>query len=207
MNTIPVFPLSGAVLLPRGELPLHIFEPRYREMIRDAASSHGRIGMVQPTEPEMGADNPRLFGTGCVGRVTALRETDDGCYDLTLVGLCRFDIVEELPMVHSYRQVLANYDQYLVDLKPGESLDLCRDQILEALKGYLEVRQLEADWSQVQEVKDETLINALSMICPFEVSEKQALLESPDLAARAELLVAILEMASHSEHDEQGAKH
>lgn len=192
--TIPVFPLSGALLLPRGELPLHIFESRYREMIHDAASGHGLIGMIQPTEPEWTADRPELFGTGCVGRMTGLRETDDGRYYLTLIGLCRYDVVEELPMAHNYRQVIANYDRYLSDLDPAEGTGMSRDRLLFALKAYLDSRDMETDWSQIHDVEDETLINALAMMCPFEPREKQALLEAPSLTERAEILIALMTM-------------
>lgn len=193
--TIPVFPLSGAILLPRGELPLHIFEQRYRDMVRDSASSHGLIGMIQPTEPEWTMEQPSLYATGCVGRMSALKETDDGRYYLTLVGMCRYDIVEELPMSLSYRQVVADYERYMSDLDPNSEPQTDREKLLGALQDYLDARELGTDWAQIHDVGDETLINALAMMCPFEPREKQALLEASDVAERSEILIALFTMS------------
>lgn len=192
--TIPVFPLSGALLLPRGELPLHIFEPRYRDMIRDSACAHGLIGMIQPTEPEWAAERPGLYRIGCVGRLSGLRETDDGRYHLTLVGLCRYFVVEELPMIHDYREIVANYESFLSDLDPPKSSGADREELLAALKNYLDARELDTDWAQLDDVDEETLINALAMMCPFDPREKQALLEAVDLTQRFETLIALFKM-------------
>jgi Lon protease-like protein len=192
--TIPVFPLSGALLLPRGELPLHIFEPRYRDMVRDSASAHGLIGMIQPTKPELATERPELYRIGCVGRLSGLRETDDGRYHLTLIGLCRYMVVEELPMAHGYREVIANYENFLSDLDPSPPSGTNREDLLTALKNYLDARELETDWEQVDDIDEETLINALAMMCPFDPREKQALLEAPGLAQRSEALIALFKM-------------
>ena len=193
-TTIPVFPLSGALLLPRGELPLHVFEQRYRDMVRDSASSHGLIGMIQPVEAEWTVERPDLYGIGCVGRMAGLRESDDGRYYLTLAGLCRYKIVEELPMTHEYREVVADYEGYLPDLDPSPPSGTDRGELLSILKNYLDARDLDRDWSQINDVEDETLINALAMMCPFDPREKQALLEAPGLAERAEVLMALFKM-------------
>ena len=194
-TTIPVFPLSGALLLPRGELPLHIFEQRYRDMVRDSASSHGLIGMIQPVEPEWTVERPNLYGIGCVGRMAGLRESDDGRYYLTLAGLCRYKIVEELPMKQEYREVIADYEGYLLDLDPPPPSGTDREELLSTLKNYLDARDLDTDWAQINDVEDETLINALAMMCPFDPREKQALLEAPALAERAEVLMALFKMS------------
>ena len=194
-TTIPVFPLSGALLLPRGELPLHIFEQRYRDMVRDSASSHGLIGMIQPVEPEWTVERPNLYGIGCVGRMAGLRESDDGRYYLTLAGLCRYKIVEELPMKREYREVIADYEGYLLDLDPPPPSGTDREELLSTLKNYLDARDLDTDWAQINDVEDETLINALAMMCPFDPREKQALLEAPGLAERAEVLMALFKMS------------
>ena len=193
--TIPVFPLSGALLLPRGELPLHIFEQRYRDMVRDAASGHGLIGMIQPLEPEWTVERPDLYGIGCVGRMSGLRELDDGRYYLTLVGLCRYKVVEELPMTQSYREVVADYEGYMSDLDPAPPSGTDREELLATLKTYLDTRDLDTDWAQISDVEDETLINALAMMCPFDPREKQALLEAPGLAERSEVLTALFTMS------------
>ena len=192
--TIPVFPLSGALLLPRGELPLHIFEQRYRDMVRDSASAHGLIGMIQPIEPEWTSEQPDLYRIGCVGRVSGLRETDDGRNYLTLIGLCRYSVVEELPMAHGYREVVANYEHFLSDLDPPPPSGANREELLAALRNYLDARELETDWTQIGDVDEETLINALAMMCPFDPREKQALLEAPSLAERSEALIALFKM-------------
>lgn len=196
--TIPVFPLSGALLLPRGELPLHVFEQRYRDMVRDSAAGHGLIGMVQPTQPESTADRPDLYGTGCVGRMSALRQTDDGRYYMTLIGLCRYDIVEELPMTHAYREVVADYRRYLSDIDPAEPDATDREKLLSALQGYLDAQDLETDWGQMDRVDEETLVNALAMMCPFDPREKQALLEAGNIRERSEILTSLFTMSGHA---------
>ncbi len=192
--TIPVFPLSGALLLPRGELPLHIFEQRYRDMVRDSASGHGLVGMIQPAQPEWTADRPDLYGTGCVGRMSDLRRTDDGRYFLTLIGLCRYDVVEELPAAHAYREVVADYGRYLSDIEPAGAAAADRGKLLSAFRAYLAARGLETDWRQMDRADEETLVNTLAMMCPFDPREKQALLEAADIRARAELLTSLLTM-------------
>ncbi len=199
---LPIFPLSGALLLPRGRLPLNIFEPRYLAMVRDALAAERMIGMVQPTDAASPANVPPVYGVGCVGKITAFSETDDGRFLITLTGVCRFRIAQELARVTPYRKILARYDEFAADLDPVEppKSTVNRERLGPALKGYLELHGLAADWHAIEQAPAETLINALAMICPFAPPEKQALLEAPDVAARADMMVALLEMALAGRH-------
>lgn len=194
-SVIPVFPLAGVLLLPRGELPLNIFEPRYLAMIEDALKHHRMIGMVQPHDP-MGDDpNPPLYPTGCAGKITAFSETDDGRYLVTLTGVCRFDILEELPLVRGYRPVTPDWSGYEGDLLPESDADIDRERLVELLKPYFAQHGLSANWDAVTTTEDERLVTTLAMVCPFEPSEKQCLLQAPDLRERARVLVQLLELA------------
>jgi Lon protease-like protein len=194
-KTLPVFPLSGVLVLPRGQLPLNVFEPRYLAMV-DAALSGGRlIGMIQPVEREEITLKPPLSAVGCAGRITAYRETDDGRYLITLTGICRFRVAEELTIDTPYRQVRADFAPFASDLAVAEDSDFPRERLLGALKAYLSQRDMKADWQSVMNAPGETLINALSMLCPFEPAEKQALLEAADWEQRVAILTALLEMA------------
>ncbi len=194
---IPVFPLTGVVLLPRGTLPLNIFEPRYLKMVDDAMRGNRLIGMVQPRIHEGLGDTPPLFEVGGVGRITSYSETDDARFHITLSGLCRFRIAEELPVTTPYRQVRADYTPFAADLAdPDEYLDEAhRAQLVNLLKDYLEARRLDADWDSIGRAPPEHLVNALAMICPFQPLEKQALLEARSLTERAEALIALMAMA------------
>jgi Lon protease-like protein len=196
-QTIPLFPLPGALLLPRGQMPLNIFEPRYVAMIDDALKSHRVIGMVQPDAdaPEQARPVPPLYRTGCIGRITQLAETGDGRYLLTLTGVARFAILEELKVLTPYRQAHVDYQDFARDFEARAGEDAVdRAALLRALKEFAAANELKIDWKGVNEAPNEALVNALSMMAPFGVKEKQALLESPDLKARAEMLVAITEM-------------
>ncbi len=196
----PIFPLSGAILLPRGRLPLNIFEPRYLNMVDDALRSDRVIGMVQPNTP--GTDHsakPPLYQIGCAGRLTSFSETGDGRYLITLSGACRFAIAEELECVTPYRQITSNFAPFQDDLHPQESAeDVNREKLLAALKTYMRLNNMETDWDSVQQAPPESLVNSLSMICPFEPKEKQALVEAPTVSERAEILTALIEMATAS---------
>lgn len=196
-NRLAVFPLSRAILLPRGRLPLNIFEPRYLTMIDDAMAGNRLIGMIQPTEPEDSVERPGLYGVGCVGRITSYSETGDGRYRITLTGICRFRAAEELPAVTPYRQLRLDYEPFAADLVPPEEAEdeEGRARLLAALKQYLERNALAADWGSIERAPNETLINALSMISPFSVQEKQALLESSTIEDRRQVLTALIEMA------------
>ena len=194
-DTIPVFPLPGALLLPRGRLPLNIFEPRYLAMLDDALrSDHRLIGMIQPLGENDGP--PRLHKIGCAGRVTSLTETEDGRYLIVLAGVCRFRVTTEREGFTPYRRVEPNWTPFLGDLdRPGPLTDFDKDAFLELLRKYFDVARLSSDWDSMREADEEMLINSLSMMCPFEVEEKQALLEAPTLSDRAETLHALIRFA------------
>jgi Lon protease-like protein len=194
---IPVFPLPGALLLPRGQMPLNIFEPRYLAMIDDALrDGHRLIGMIQPDAAQPGAaGKPPLFKIGCLGRITQLSESGDGRYLLELTGVARFRIEQELPVKTEYRQCRVTYAPFADDFiaRKGESA-VDRDAVLVALRAFMKANKLEADWEGIDQAPNEALVNALSMMSPYGAPEKQALLEAPDLKTRAELLVAITEI-------------
>jgi Lon protease-like protein len=194
---LPVFPLSGVLLLPRGNLPLNVFEPRYLAMIDAALSGTRLIGMIQPTEAEDKVLKPALSAVGCAGRITSYRETDDNRYLITLTGVCRFKVAEELAADTAYRQVKPDFGPFVGDLVEGDDVDFPRERLLAALKGYLSQRDLKADWRSVMSAPAETLVNALAMLCPFEPAEKQALLEAVGWQERVATLVALLEIAGN----------
>ncbi|HEY1961912.1 MAG TPA: LON peptidase substrate-binding domain-containing protein [Rhizomicrobium sp.] len=194
-KTVAVFPLTGALLLPRGALPLNVFEPRYLAMVDDALESTRLIGMIQPTEPEDQTLKPALSQVGCLGRITAFQESEDHRYQITLTGVCRFRVAEELTADTPYRQVTPDYSRFAGDLLLDEASDLPRERLMSALKNYLARRDLKADWHSVMNAPPEHLVNALAMLCPFEPAEKQALLEAPGWNERVATLVALLEMS------------
>ncbi|MGA3304303.1 MAG: LON peptidase substrate-binding domain-containing protein [Methylovirgula sp.] len=194
-EVIAIFPLSGALLLPRGELPLNVFEPRYVAMIDDALGSHRVIGMVQPQEESAARETPDLLTVGCAGRITQFAESGDGRYLVSLTGVARFRIVEEISAITPYRQCRVDFSDFLTDFTPrmGENA-VDRDSVLRTLADFAEANQLQIDWSSIHEAPNEALVNALAMMSPYGPREKQALLEAPDLKARAEVLVAITEI-------------
>lgn len=204
-EVIALFPLPGALLLPRARLPLHIFEPRYLAMIEDALKSPQRlIGMIQPREvpggrDDTGGDAPRLQSIGCAGRITQLSETDDGRYMITLSGISRFRLIEEVAGFTPYRRARIGWDDFARD-RGGAETDpgLNRPAFLEALRRFFRAEGLDADWEGLAEAEDELLINALSMLCPFPPEDKQALLEAPSLQTRRETLATLIEFAMHS---------
>lgn len=198
---IPIFPLTGVLLLPRGRLPLNIFEPRYLAMTKDALGGERLIGMVQPSEPQDdnrgrgGAPNPPVYPVGCAGRITAFAETDDGRYMITLTGVSRFRIKEELPLLSGYRRVVTDWTPYARDREPSSEADFDRERFARALKSYFTQRQISADWEAIEKAPAEHLLTSIAMLCPFAPSEKQALLEAADIEERGRLLVALIEMA------------
>ena len=205
---IPIFPLPGVLLLPRGRLPLNIFEPRYLAMTRDALAAERLIGMVQPSDPAAEGDNPPVYPIGCAGRITSFTETEDGRFLITLSGISRFRIREELPLHEGYRRVAPDWDAFARDLGNEEEPGFDRERLMRALKGYFQQHQISADWDAITAVSGERLVTSISMICPFDPSEKQALLEAPDQAERARLLTAIVEMALVQPPNEgTGARH
>ena len=195
-ETIAVFPLPGAILLPRARLPLHIFEPRYLAMLDDALKTpHRLIGMVQPREVP-GSEEKRLHSIGCAGRVTQFSETEDGRYLITLSGMSRFRIREEVGGFTPYRRCDVSWDGFSADLVPTEvDRGFDRPRFLDLLGRYFEALSLSTDWSSLKEAEDELMINSLSMLCPFDPDEKQALLEAPSLTTRRETLVTLIEFA------------
>ncbi len=194
---IPVFPLAGALLLPRGSLPLNIFEPRYLAMIDAAMVGKRIIGMIQPRNPDDENVSPMLAEVGCAGRITSYAETDDGRYLISLTGIARFRIVEERDTATPFRQVVADYTPFSGDLRPRDAeATIARERLIDALKPYLAVRNMQTDWQSVLEAPAEMLVNALAAICPFAPAEKQALLEAPDVPERAEMIIALIEMAN-----------
>ncbi|MGJ4952737.1 LON peptidase substrate-binding domain-containing protein [Bradyrhizobium sp. HKCCYLS20291] len=194
---IPVFPLAGALLLPRGQMPLNIFEPRYLAMVDDAfRDGHRLIGMIQPDVTHSSSEErPVLFKVGCVGRITQLAESGDGRYILELTGVSRFKVVEEMTVLTVYRQCRVDYFPYVDDFtarKGEEAVD--RDALLAVLTDFLKANNLKVDWAGIEAAPNEALVNALAMMSPYGPAEKQAMLEAPDLKTRAEILVAVTEM-------------
>jgi Lon protease-like protein len=201
---IPVFPLDGALLLPGGELPLQIFEPRYLNMVDDVMGGDRIIGMIQTRGGDR--DRPALSDVGCAGRITSYNETSDGRYLITLTGVCRFQAGEELDLRLPYRQLRANYDRFAGDLDRDERAEAdakARARFATALKRYLNHRELDIDWETVNDAPLEALVNSLCMGLPFEPAEKQAFLEAPDLAGRFEVLTTLLEIDASDPDDER----
>lgn len=192
---IPIFPLAGALLLPGGHLPLHVFEPRYREMVRDSIATTRVIGMIQPRDPENRSEAPELYPIGCAGSMTAFREAEEGRYYITLKGVCRFSVIEEIEAETSYRQTLVSYAKFRSDMQPVDTRHVDRDKLMPALRNFLELYKVDVDWQTLEQVPDEALVRSLSMTCPFEPSEKQALLEAADPGARSRLVTSLIEMA------------
>lgn len=194
-QVIPVFPLDGAMLLPGGELPLRIFEPRYLNMVDDVMAGDRVIGMIQ-TRPGGERSRPNLCAVGCAGRITSFNETSDGTYLITLTGVCRFSVKEELSLRTPYRQVRAGFEPFEADLQETEDKveAFDRKRFAKALKAYLNRRELDIDWETAEGAPLESLVNSLSMGLPFEPQEKQALLEAETLAARCEALTTLLEI-------------
>jgi len=197
---IAVFPLSGALLLPGGKLPLNIFEPRYLAMALDSLA-HGRMfAMIQgdPTQPR-GERGSAVYRVGCLGRISSFSETEDGRLLVSLTGVTRFRVVEEIAMRRGYRRVMADYTPYLADFEPPSEEDVPREHILEALRPYFAAKGIDANWPAIEEMAGPALVTTLAMVCPFAVPEKQALLEAPTLADRARSLIALLRMDAHGD--------
>ena len=190
-EVLPLFPLAKAILLPRAEMPLNIFEPRYLQMTEDCLRGHRYIGMIQPRDAQ---EPPALHPIGCAGRITAWSETGDGRFLITLTGVSRFTLGEELASVGPYRQARVLYDSFAQDQDAiEEPLGLDRAILFKALQAYLKPLNMAAEWEPLANAPAESLINTLTMLCPFESLQKQALLSAPSLAERAQLLLALLE--------------
>ena len=193
-DEFPIFPLGGALLLPRGRLPLNVFEPRYLAMVEDALAAGRMFGMIQPNAKAPGdATGPGLFRVGCLGRLSSFSETDDGRYLITLTGVSRFEVVSELPLRRGYRRVRADLSRFAADLDlQGGGSGFDRNELLEALRSYFARRGFDANWDAIGQMDDEVLVVTLCMVCPFETIEKQALLEADSPADRAQALLALL---------------
>lgn len=198
-DEIAVFPLTGALLLPGGKLPLNIFEPRYLAMTEDALANGRVFGMIQPSPAEpRGAGGPGLYRVGCLGRLSQFAETEDGRFLITLSGVVRFRVVAELEGRRGYRRVRADYTPFGLDLDPDADAvsDLDRPMLDQAMRAYFNAQGIGADWDAIAATPDAMLVSTLAMACPFEPREKQALLEAHDAAERARTLVALMEMGA-----------
>ncbi len=206
---LAIFPLSGALLLPWGRLPLNIFEPRYLNMVLDAMATGRIFGMIQPDQTKInrarnadGSESniitlqsePAVYNVGCAGRIVSFEETDDGRILVSLKGLIRFRIAEELQGQKGYRRVKPVYSEFQADMDDAPKIDLDRDTLLERLKPYLDAQGMKVNIDVIKNLSDTTLVTSLCMICPFDPREKQALLESPTLQHRAETLMTLLQM-------------
>jgi Lon protease-like protein len=193
-TVLPVFPIGGAVLLPRGVMPLNIFEPRYLAMVRDAMAGDKLIGMIQPRAGD--DDKPGLYAVGCAGRITEYRETGDGRMIIALTGVARFAVARELDVTTPYRQVMPDFDAFADDAgEPRPLAPAARSALETTLRSYLDTQGLSADWKAVSEADDDSLVTTLSAVCPFDPVERQALLEARDLPARAATLNALMTFA------------
>lgn len=194
---IAVFPLSGALLLPGGKLPLNIFEPRYVAMVEDSLANGRMFGMIQP-DPAAGrcGTGPCLYGIGCLGRLSSFSETEDGRFLIALTGLIRFRVAEERAAHRGYRVVRPDYAGFEADLQQCPPPPVDRPALIGALRSYFRTRGIEANWDAVEQTADAMLVTTLAMVCPFEVPEKQALLEAPDPCSRAAMLIALMRMGA-----------
>ena len=206
-EVISLFPLPGALLLPRSRLPLHIFEPRYLAMLEDCMKTRERlIGMIQPRAVPGGGE-ARLHAIGCAGRLTAFSETEDGRYMITLTGVSRFRLIDEIEGFAPYRRARIAWEGFERDLGGAEAdPGLDRARFMDLLSRYFTAVQLSTDWGSLKEAEDELLVNALSMLCPFPPEERQALLEAPSLDTRRETLVTLMEFALRDQGGGSGSE-
>ena len=197
---VMLFPLTGALLLPFGLLPLNIFEPRYLNLFLDALKTERLVGMVQPVTPQEKAGSEELYRIGCLGRISRFEENDDDCLQIMLTGVCRFSILQELPLnQRGYRCVKVDFTDFSTDmnlLSPDETF-IDRDNLLQALRIYFKAKDLTANWKAINQSNDQVLVTSLAMLCPFQPQEKQALLEVPSIRGRAEIITALLEINAH----------
>jgi uncharacterized protein len=192
---IPLFPMSGALLLPRTDLPLNIFEPRYLLMVEMAMATDRIIGIIQPQHDSRG-EKPKLERVGCAGRITSYSESEDGRLLITITGVCRFNVKREARVAAPFRQAIVDYKPFEIDLVVGTGApSVNREQLVEAFRQYLEANNMTTNWDEINSVSTEVLVNTLSLLAPYPPREKQALLEAPDLRSRAEVLVALTELA------------
>jgi uncharacterized protein len=195
-EVLPLFPLSGVLLLPDGRLPLNIFEPRYLAMVEEAMKHKRLVGMVLPTGQHNPDGTPQIFKVGCAGRIHSFNETDDGRFLIGLVGVCRFRIREELEIHNGFRRARAEWDEFLGDLSDMDKPAIIdRDKLVQHMKCYFKIQGVSGDWNMIEKTDDAKLITSLAMICPFQPSEKQALLEAKTIEDRCHLLTTLMDMA------------
>jgi uncharacterized protein len=196
-QTLAIFPLEGALLLPHGQLPLHIFEQRYRSMIEEALGNARMLGMIQPRvrHEHPIPDDVDVFDTGCAGRIISFAETEDGRFVITLRGVCRFRIAEELPLYRGFRRVVPDFAPFHDDLQPASEEGVDRPRLLAAARAFLSMKSIACDWQAAEAASSQALVTSLAMSCPFEPGEKQALLECMSLSDRCGLLISLFEMA------------
>ncbi|CCQ75296.1 LON peptidase substrate-binding domain-containing protein [Magnetospira sp. QH-2] len=212
-RVLPLFPLSGVLMLPRGELPLNVFEPRYLNMVLDSLGEERMVGILQPARSAADpiADDARLLSTGCAGRITAFQETSDRRLLVTLTGVCRFRLGQEVDSGGGYRRAVVDYSDYKADMiDDGRVQAVDRQSLLRALKTYGAARSMQVEWNSLDGVDDEVLVHQLAMGLPFAPNDKQALLEAPDLIERGRILTALLDMAAlqgDDESDDAGTRH
>ncbi len=192
-QTIPLFPLNGAILMPRGVLALNVFEPRYLNMVDDALAGDRLIGMIQPSTGDEDSPVPELSDVGTVGRITAFSETEDGRYLVTLTGICRFEFNQELEAGTPYRQALVDYEGFADDFVQARGERIDRHGLVASLKTYAALHGFQVDWDSVEQAPTETIINVAAQICPFDAAAKQAMLEAVSLEDRCQALIALLE--------------
>ena len=196
--TIPIFPLPGALLLPGGRLPLNIFEPRYLDMVTDALSTTRLIGMIQPLDPRMADEPPALYDVGCAGRLTSYQETDDERFLITLSGISRFAVAEELEVMTRYRQVAVDWAPFAIDMEEGPvPSDAAHARLSQAFKNFLDAKGLKTEWEQIERTDAGALVTFLAMVCPFRPSEKQGLLECRDAFERTDMLISLFDIGAH----------
>ncbi|WP_395648367.1 LON peptidase substrate-binding domain-containing protein [Terricaulis sp.] len=195
-QTVALFPLSGAILFPRGVLALNVFEPRYLNMVDDALGAERLIAVIQPATGEENEAIPALCNVGTIGRITTFSETDDGRYLITLTGVCRFDLEQEIKSGTPYRQALVSYDEYAADFSASPGVGIDRAGLIASLKDYARSRGYAVDWEAVDQAPIETVVNVASQVCPFDPAAKQALLEAPTLEDRSSALIALVEWGS-----------
>ena len=206
-QTLPIFPLGGVLLLPNGRLPLNIFEPRYLAMTDDALATDRLIGIIQPETSQAQGNQNSVFKTGCAGKITAFSETEDKRYLITLSGLVRFDVGEEISTSRGYRRVVPDWSPYKTDYLDEKNFEFNKERLLMALKSYFEKKAIDADWETINKMDDARLVTTLAMICPFDPPEQQALLMAKDIEERAETIISLLEISTHETNEVGDARH
>jgi uncharacterized protein len=198
-QTIPLFPLAGAVFFPRGALGLNVFEPRYLNMVDDALADNRLIGMIQPASGEEEEADPELAAVGTLGRITSFTEVEDGRYLITLTGVCRFALAREIEGKTPYRRAIVDYDDFAGDFVQPQGGEIDRDELMDSLRAYASLHGFDVDWSAVDQAPIETVVNLAAQLCPFDPASKQALLEAVTLEQRCGALIALLEWDAASD--------